>query len=204
MPLDTELLRDFAQATFEKQEAEKIAKARKRKLDELDEPIRTMFTEEGVPSSKITVSERNVDFDFAQLLHAFYDEAKQSADAGEFESFVESFVEQARNEGLLAPNTPEYTKTIFVGSRVWAKPVATGVDEHGDPKTTEDDYERACEALRANGFGEYVQTRFNIVSLSSAVKEDVENGVIPTGTEYFDGAIEVEEKFQVQTRSAKK
>lgn len=202
--LDTDLLRDFAQATFEKQEAEKIVKARKRKIDELDEPIRTMFTEEGVPSSKITVQARDVDFDFAQFLHSFYNEAKTSCDAGEFESYVESYTKQAREEGLLAPSTPEYTKTIFVGSRVWAKPVATGVDEHGDPKVSEEDYERACEALRANGFGEYVQTRFNIVSLSSAVKEDVENGVIPTGTDHFDGAIEVAEKFQVQTRSAKK
>lgn len=189
MPLDTEMLRDFAQLTFEKRQAEATVKDRTKRAAELDEPIRNMFAEEGVPSCPVTVTARDVD---AEVLELFAEELAIEI-PGPY-NFA-PIVEMMRERGLLAESTPEYTMNLSVGSRVWAKPFAANGE-----KATEAEHAAACEALRAKGFGDYVHERFNVISLSSAVSEDVQNGVIPVGDDYFDGKVVVEEKFQVTAR----
>lgn len=194
---DSAMLREFAEATHAKKAHDAASKKAKAKIDELDPQIRDMFTEQGVPSAQIVTEARDVDKEAYQIIGDIIDREVSS----EFVSaLAEDAVKALREAGLLVDSTQRKTTTLFIGSRVWAKPVPTGVDDKGDSKVTDEDRLRACAALEAHGFGQYVRPDFNIVSLSSAIKEDVVSGAIKTGAEFFDGAVEVEEKFQVQTR----
>jgi hypothetical protein len=115
MAIDTDKLRDFAQATFEKQQAEALVKDRKRKIDELDPQIRQMFVEEGVPGSSITVQARDIDAEAFESVISWF------GDSDDADTLADKIVGELREKGLLAESTPEYTKTLSIGSRVWAK-----------------------------------------------------------------------------------
>ena len=193
MPLDTELLRDFAQWTKEKRNAEAIVKDRTRRLAEIDEPIRLMFAEEGVPSCPVTVPARDVDAEAVSAISSCFEPLTEAT-----RHLIPSIVNELRFRGLLVESSPKFTMNLSVGSRIWAKPFAADGE-----RATEEEHEAACRALRDKGFGDFVHERFNVISLSSAVKEDVENGVIPIGSDFFDGKVVVEEKFQVKATERK-
>lgn len=187
---DIELLREFVRLDDEKKngaDAEKRAKAR---IAEIEPQILESFIEDGVSSIKATLEARDVDAEVREVIDRFEDSGTPNEIAAAL-----------RDAGLLIENRPEIKKTIFIGSRIWATPVTAG------EKASDDEYEAACRALEAAGWGDYVQERFNVISLSSAVKAEVENGniVIPDGereTVAFDGTIRVIDKLQLNARKA--
>lgn len=61
--------------------------------------------------------------------------------------------------------------TVHLTTDVFAGPLKSGVDDSGDPKSTEQDWEIACAALREIGLGELVGERFHAQSLGSWLKE---------------------------------
>lgn len=198
---DMNALREWVQQDDVKKQASAAEKKAKGRCGELEEEIIASMVEDGVTSIKVTLEAVDVD---AQARAAAIEWAEAgfnlADDAGDF-------IQTLRDRGLLAESRPEITKTVFIGSRVWATPVPTGSHENGEPKATDADYERACRALEAEGWGEYVQERFNIISLSSAVNDEVKAGniVIPEGeteTFAFNGTIRVTEKPQLNSRRA--
>lgn len=63
------------------------------------------------------------------------------------------------------------------------------------------DWDRACAALRAAGLGQFVAERFNIMTLSSWVRERAAaSEPLP---EPFEGAIAVREVFRARARKAR-
>jgi hypothetical protein len=196
---DIELLREFVRLDDEKKngaDAEKRAKAR---IAEIEPQILESFIADGVSSIKATLEARDVDAEARTAIIEWIDEG--FADVADIADNIGDLVQVLRGAGLLIENRPEIKKTIFIGSRIWATPVAEG------EKANDDEYEQACAALEAAGWGDYVQTRFNVISLSSAVKEAVDNGeiVIPDGereTTAFDGTVRVVEKLQLNARKA--
>lgn len=194
---DKHLVTQFARAMKRKRDGEKIVNDAKREIAEIEPVLLPQFTEPDEetgsvsPKQSITLPERDVNREAVELLN-------EVVDASEGKCGVFDFVVRLRDAGLLIPNEPATTFTVFVGSRIWASPKR---DDAERDKATDEEYERACRALEAHGFGEYVQERFNVVSLSSAMKEEVEHGRIEPG-DVFDGAITVEEKFTLQARKA--
>lgn len=201
--MDMSALREWVALDDEKKNAAALEKKAKKKLAEIEPGILEQLVQEGTP--KITVELEAMDVD-GEALETIIDVFRNSDPERVSLSDVASLaVEALREEGLLKESRPAIAKSIFIGRRIWAKPVATGQDEDGEPKATDEDYERACRALEKNDFGEYVQERFNIISLSSAMKEEVEQGriVIPEGEDEviaFDGTIIVSEKPQLNAR----
>lgn len=89
--------------------------------------------------------------------------------------FEESGTEKIRRGGM----------TLYLHSQLWARPI-------------DGDYERGCEALRAAGMEDLIQTRFNIHTLSAVLRERERMGeAFPPE---FEGVIETERTFQVRTR----
>lgn len=196
-------LRRWVALDDEKKTAAALEKKAKREIAELEPGILEQMAQEGTPKITVELEALDVDGDAADLIA----EAVRTSKAPSTEDMALEIVAAMRQASLLKENRPAITKSVFIGSRVWAKPVATGTDDDGEPKATDDDYERACRALEAHGFGEYVQERFNIISLSSALKEEVEHGaiVIPDGADevvVYDGTIVVSEKPQLNARKA--
>lgn len=197
MSWDNEKVRAMAQAQLDKREGEAIVNRAKKVIAELDEPLRNMFAEEGVGNPKVEVAGTDVD-DAAENIIA--DQLSIYSSVLTEGIVAEAIVAALREADLLKPNVPKKTVSLYIGSRLWAKCVQTGRNERGEPETSEDDWIRACRALEAKGYAAYVGERFNITSLSSAVKEDFDNGIIPEGSDYFDGTIEVNERFQISAR----
>jgi hypothetical protein len=207
--LDLRAVREWVQQDDLKKRAAAAQKAAARRCDELEDEIMQEMIEKGVPKIPVTIKARDVDAEAAGIIEGIIEDSPPNPDDDTLRMMQARIVGALRNAGLLIDSSEEVTKTVFMGSRVWARPVATGTDDNGDPKSTDDDYRRACRALEAGGFGEYVQERFNIISLSSAVKEEVEHKriVIPDGedsTLAFDGTIIVTEKPQLQSRKVAK
>lgn len=182
-------LRAFALAKRRKTDADAEAKKQGKIISDLEPAILEEFASEGVPKitvevepEKPTLADRLRD-EITRIDGLGYDVPKVIGDAL---AFVEAHEQKP------------FATTLSVGSRIWAKPK---VDDPERDKANDDEYERACRALEANGFGDYVQERFNVISLSSAMKEEVEEGRLQVG-ENFDGTIVIEEKFQVNARKA--
>lgn len=190
------LAREFAELSRDKKRIADEDKKVKARLAELDPLLQEAMAQEGVPSMKVDLDEHDV----CALATTTIEEL---IDFDQFENVdIDAIVTRLQRRDLLAPAKPKKTVTVFIASRVWASPVVS--DPNGD-KASDDDYARACDALEANDFGEYAQRRFNVVSLSSAVKEMVENGQIKLeGNEgvAFDGTVRVVEKFQISARGA--
>lgn len=89
----------------------------------------------------------------------------------------EKFPESSRVDGM----------TVFLRRQVWAS-------------AKDGDYEAACEALRAAGLEEYVNTRFNVQSVSAYVR-DLEREEIPLDPRLV-AALNITEKFSVQARAS--
>lgn len=187
VPVDKKLLAQFVQASEEKKEAAAAEKKASARMKEVEQTILDQFTEEGISSMKVTVESELDDADITKTKLALLMED------------VELPPEKVQAIAARLFEKPSIKKTLFIGSRIWANPK---IDDPDRDKANDAEYERACRALEANGFGEYVQERFNVISLSSAIKEEVENGTIPVG-EAFDGTIVVKEKFQLNARAAK-
>lgn len=214
---DMDALRAWVSYDDDKKDASSREKRAKSKCAELEDQIMESFIADGVSSVQVTLDALDVDKEARETAEAAVAEFERTAmqnigdlhDAWNVADIAAAVVDALRSESLLRDNRPEITKTVFIGSRVWAKPVPTGTDDNGDPKSTDDDYLRACEALKTAGWGDYVQTRFNIISLSSAVKEEVDAGniVIPEGereTLAFDGTIIVSDAPQLNARKVTK
>lgn len=195
MALNMDRLREWVAIDDDKKNAAALEKKAKKKLAEIEPSILEELVQEGAPQIRVELEARDVDLE-VRLIAERFDLSDEMKD---------DFVTALRKANVLVENRPKIAKTLFIGRRVWAKPVATGVDDDGEPKSTDADYERACRALEKAGWGDYVQERFNIISLSSAVKEEVEHGeiVIPEGeteTLAFDGTIIVSETPQLNAR----
>lgn len=193
---DQALMTRFARAMKKKRDGEAQVNSAKKEIAEIEPVLLPQFTEPAedgsvTPKQSVTLPERSVDNEAVDVLKAVFDASEGKAGAYDF-------VRALRDEGLLIENEPVTTFSVFVGSRIWASPKR---DDPERDKATDEEYERACRALEEHGFGEYVQERFNIVSLSSAMKEEVEHGRIPVG-EVFDGTLVVEEKFTLNARRA--
>lgn len=96
-------------------------------------------------------------------------------------------------------------QSLYLAPDVWARPLKTGVDDRGNETSTDEDWAKAVDALRAAGLGDYVQERFNVQSLSSWLREFREaHG--PNWREQlpdeFDGAIEITDRMQIRMRKA--
>lgn len=191
------LAREFAELSREKKRIGEDEKRVKARLAELDPQLQEAMTQEGVPRLPIEIAEVDVDDAVGKTIEEALTTA-QSLDNVDFDFIVTLL----RRRGLLAENKPAKTVTVYIGSRVWATPV---IDDPERDKANDAEYARACDALEAEGFGEYAQRRFNVISLSSAVKEMVENGQITLeGNEAtaFGGTVKVVEKFQINARGA--
>ncbi len=208
---DMDALRAWVSYDDDKKNAAALEKRAKRKCAEVEPVILESFIEDGVDSIRVTLEATDVDAEAKALIEAVLpDETKAilRVEGDEEVPIVDSIVHGLREEGLLRDSRPEIVKTVFIGSRVWAKPVPTGVDDDGEPKASDADYERACAALARAGWDDYVQTRFNVISLSSAMKIEKEQGriEIPEGEDsvvVFDGTIIVTEIPQLNARKAK-
>ncbi len=93
------------------------------------------------------------------------------------EQFAEAGIQNARVNGL----------TVYVHRQLWASAV-------------DGNYEAACQALRDSGYGEFIQTRFNINQVS-AIARELDKG----GQSYppqWEGAIKVAEVFALRSQKA--
>lgn len=196
--MSNDLAREFAIATREKRNLEaKLGKVKSR-LAKMDEPLREYMAQEGLPKITVKAPEFDAQRDAELAL-------MEKTDLGPLS--VQEAIDVLATEGLLAESLPEKTATITVASRIWASPVV--VPDKKDPdrdKANDAEYERACDALEAagNGWEDYAQRRFNVISLSSAVKIEVDEGRVKLGDDStgvaFDGTIKVVEKFAAQAR----
>jgi hypothetical protein len=80
------------------------------------------------------------------------------------EAYAEEGMQSARVE------TPYGNFNVGPRSQLWAT-APDGFDEEGK------DYAKGCAALRAVGWGDFVQERFNTMSLSGHVRELVKMGI---------------------------
>jgi hypothetical protein len=186
--------REFALLTREKRALEaKLAKVKSR-LAKIDEPLREAMAQEGIPKLPLKVPEFDAQRD-AEV--ALMEKGPDNLDP----LVIQEVVDILATDGLLADSHPEKTATISISSRIWASPVINDPDRD---KANDAEYERACDALEASDFGEYAQRRFNVVSLSSAMNNEVAEGRIKLGDDStaiaFDGTIKITEKFQAQAR----
>lgn len=194
---DMERLRAFALAKRRKADADAVSKEEGKKIAELEPAILEEFANEGVP--KITVDVEPARPTLADRLNevpTLPNALIEWIEDVDLDVFAQ-LIDDART--LIEENEQKpFSMTLSVGSRIWAKPK---VDDPERDKANDAEYQRACRALEAQGFGDYVQERFNVISLSSAMKEEVEEGRLQVG-ENFDGTIVIEEKFQVNARKA--
>lgn len=185
------LAREFAILTREKRDLEKKLAQAKSKIAKLDEPLRNYMAEEGLPKVPIFAPE----FDATREAEVAL---MEKSPLGVTPEQIGEIVDILNSEGLLAESKPKRAVTLFIKGRVWASPV---IDDPDRDKANDAEYERACQALEAQGWGEYAQRRFNIVSLSSAINTEVDEGRIKlddsSSALAFDGTIKVVEKFQV-------
>lgn len=64
-------------------------------------------------------------------------------------------------------------------------------------------YDAACDALAATGYGDYVQRRFNAQSLSALVREMERDGMsVEEIAAQWDGLVNVTEKFTISATEA--
>lgn len=205
---DMDALRAWVSYDDDKKNAAAMEKRAKARCSELEPQILESLVQDGADSIRVTLEELDVDKEARETAENALGTLEWNVGQPSIPDAAEAVVDALRSEGLLKDNRPQIVKTVFIGSRVWAKPVPTGTDDNGDPKATDDDYLRACEALKREGWGQYVQTRFNVISLSSAVKEEVGKTIfIPEGessTTAFDGTIIVEDRPQLNARKAPK
>jgi len=69
-----------------------------------------------------------------------------------------------------------------------------------DGESKDDGHARACAALEASGFGEFVLARYNFHQIRALAKELIEDrGELP---QEWNGAIHVEEQYRLGARSA--
>lgn len=61
--------------------------------------------------------------------------------------------------------------TVHLAPEIYARPLKSGVDEKGDEVSTEEDWERACAAVREAGRPDLVAERFNTQSLTGWIRE---------------------------------
>ena len=81
--------------------------------------------------------------------------------------------------------------TIFIHRQLWAN---AKLNEEGAR-----DYAGACDALVAHGEGEYVETKFNVMKVSSRIRELEEEGAIPEG---LRSSLDITEKTGARVRAA--
>jgi hypothetical protein len=209
---DMDALRAWVSYDDDKKNAAAMEKRAKARCNELEPQILESLVQDGADSIRVTLEALDIDKEARETAHEALNALATDppfigfniGDGGD--EIVSAIVDALRSEGLLKDNQPEIVKTVFIGSRVWAKPVPTGTDDNGDPKATDEDYERACIALAREGWEQFVQTRFNVISLSSAVKEEVGKTIFfedgESSTLAFDGTIIVEDRPQLNARKA--
>lgn len=205
---DMDALRAWVSYDDDKKNAAALEKRAKKKCNEVEPVILESFIEDGVDSIRVTLEATDVDAEAREIITNALSSLEWDVGKPSIESIANAIVPDLREAQLLRDSRPEIVKTVFIGSRVWAKPVPTGVDDDGEPKASDADYERACAALARAGWDDYVQTRFNVISLSSAMKIEKEQGriEIPEGEDsvvVFDGTIIVTEIPQLNARKAK-
>ena len=187
---DADLLRRFARATHAKKAAEAALTKAKAIIAELDPEIQMMFADHGTPSAKVVTEAFDAAATAVDIMGRLDAEAIGFPEA----AAIATALDEA---GLLIDSTPKRTTTIYIGSRLWARP---NVDKDATDEEKAIARAAAVEALKSYGYGEFIKEDFNIVSLSSAMKLAVESGEVPLGTEFFDGALNITEDFAVGAR----
>lgn len=94
-------------------------------------------------------------------LEAVADKAKKKRDA-----MNDRTLEALEEIGLQNAPLADLGVTVFKERTLWA-----GTDKVDDDEDTDSAYERACQALKEAGLDEFVQTRFNVQSLSGYFRE---------------------------------
>lgn len=128
------------------------------------------------------------------------DVAERAAELDELlqEDYAELGTNTARAK---LPDGREFTVSLEPELR--GSPVKTGINDKGEDEATDEDWAKACEAMRAAGWGDLVREQFNSNSLSKRLRElRDEHGPdwrdeLP---DEFDGAIKVTAGTRVSVR----
>lgn len=117
----------------------------------------------------------------------------------------EDFAELGTSTRGIDLGTRKGRHTLSLNAELRGSPRKTGIDDDGEPTATDEDWERACDALVAAGQGHLVQRRFNHNSLSAWLKEMRDTH----GPEWRDevpdellDALEIREGYKVGMRKA--
>lgn len=107
--------------------------------------------------------------------------------AEELRPLEEQILEEIVQEGVpqAKVETPDGRVTVYLERKIWAK-------------CTDEDWPRACAALRDAGLGDFVLERYNTTTFSAYLRElDKAGTPMP---EPLVGAIEADERLSIRTR----